>query len=81
MAARYSILDTRYWILDTGYSILDTWYWILDGCDGSFVNLDKMDNLSKLLSYNLDPRLRHSGTSLAGPIGRAGLSQKKSKPL
>ena len=63
--------------IDSGYSILDSRYWILDGCDGSLDNLVNMGNMVKLLIYNLDPRLRHSGTSLAGPIGRAGLRQKK----
>ena len=36
---------------------------------GSLVNLVNMDNLVKWLSYNLDPRLRHSGTSLTGLFG------------
>jgi len=49
--------------------MLDTRYLILDGFDGSFVNLVKLDNLVKWLSSNLDPRLRHSGTSLPGPSG------------
>ena len=42
---------------------------ILDGCDGSLVNLVNMVNLVKWLSYNLDPRLRHSGTSSTGLFG------------
>jgi len=44
---------------------------ILDGCDGSLVNLVNMVNLvnwlftiDNRLMVNLDPRLRHSGTSL-----------------
>jgi len=28
-----------------------------------------LDNMVKLLSYNLDPRLRHSRISFAGPSG------------
>ncbi len=27
--------------------MMDTRYWILDGCDGSLVNIDKMDNMDK----------------------------------
>ena len=34
---------------------------------GSLVNLVNLDNMVKLISYNLDPRLRRSRTSLAGP--------------
>jgi hypothetical protein len=44
------------WILDTGYSIV---------VSGSLVNLAKLDNMVKWLRSNLDPRLRHSRTSLA----------------
>ena len=36
---------------------------------GSLVNLVNVDNLVKWLSCNLDSRLLHSGTSLAGPSG------------
>ena len=53
------------WILDTGYSIV---------VNGSLVNLV---NLVKWLSYNLDPRLRHSGTSLAGLFGVYLLIRKR----
>ena len=77
------MLETRFWKLDSGYSILDSRYsmldsrfWILDGCDGSLVNLVNMGNLVKWLftidnrlMVNLDPRLRHSGTSLTGLFG------------
>ena len=49
---------------------MDSRFWILDGCDGSLVNLVNMVNLVKWLftidnrlMVNLDPRLRHSGTS------------------
>jgi len=54
---------------------MDSRFRILDGCDGSLVNLVKLDNivnmvkLVKWLSSNLDPRLRHSRTILIGLFG------------
>jgi len=44
---------------------------------GSLVNLVNMVNLVKWLSYNLDPRLRHSGTSLTGLFGVYLLIRKR----